>query len=81
MSYAEVLEAVLRLSPDERRELATAIDASLPPDTADEGVPNLSPAWRAEIARRSAEIDRGEAIGISWEEARQRVRGKYGLHD
>jgi len=80
-TYADVLRAVLGMSPEQRRKLAAAIDASLDAEeiTA-EGPPNLSPAWRAEIARRSAEYDRGEVQGIPWEEARARILRKYGDH-
>jgi putative addiction module component (TIGR02574 family) len=79
-TYADLLKVVLGLSPEQRRELAAAIDASLDAEeAADEVAPNLSRAWQAEIARRSAEIDRGEVHGIPWEEARRRVRSKHGL--
>jgi len=76
-TYADVLRVVLGLSPEQRRELASAIDESLSAEEiAAEGPPNLSPAWRAEIARRSAEIDAGTAKSYSWEETRQRARDR-----
>jgi putative addiction module component (TIGR02574 family) len=76
-TYADVLRVVLGLSPEQRRELAAAIDASLEVDVAaDGGAPNQSPAWRTEIARRSAEIDAGTAQSFTWEETRQRARDR-----
>ncbi len=78
-TYADVLRVVLSLTPEQRRELAAAIDASLADEeAADQGTPNLSPAWRAEIARRSAEIDAGTAKSYSWEETRERARNRAG---
>jgi putative addiction module component (TIGR02574 family) len=74
-TYADVLRVVLSMSPEQRHELREAIDASLDAeDAADQGPPNLSTAWRAEIARRSAEIDAGTAQSFTWEETRQRAR-------
>jgi putative addiction module component (TIGR02574 family) len=73
-TYAEVLQVVLSMSPQQRRELANAIDKSLVSETTDQGSPNMSPAWRAEIARRSAEIDAGTATSYSWPETQQRAR-------
>jgi putative addiction module component (TIGR02574 family) len=78
-TYADVLRVVLGLSPEQRRELANAIDASLvAEEVSDQGKPTLSPAWRAEIARRSAEIDAGTAKSFTWEETRQRARDRVG---
>jgi putative addiction module component (TIGR02574 family) len=80
-TYADVLRVVLSLSPEQRRELSAAIDASLEAEeAADEGTPNLSPAWRAEIARRSAEYDRGEVTPIPWDVVREKILRKYGDH-
>jgi len=76
-TYADVLRVALSLSSQERRELAHAIVDSLEAeDVVDQGAPNLSAAWRAEIARRSAEIDAGTAKSFSWEETRQRARDR-----
>jgi putative addiction module component (TIGR02574 family) len=78
-TYADVLRVVMNLSPEQRRDLAAAIGASLDAElTADGGAPNQSPAWRAEIARRSAEIDAGTAQSFTREETRQRARDRAG---
>ncbi len=78
-TYADVLRVVLSMSPEQRRELAAAIDASLDAgEAAEQGAPNQSSAWRAEIARRSAEIDAGTAKSFTWEETRQRARKQAG---
>ena len=82
-TYADVLRVVMSLSPEQRRELAAAIDASLDVDVdiaANGGAPNQSPAWQAEIARRSAEIDAGTAQSFTWEETRQRARDRASRH-
>ncbi len=79
-TYADVLRIAMNLSAKERSDLAQAMLQSID-ELDDDAPPRLSEAWRAEIARRSAEIDAGKVQGIPWEEARRRVRSKYGLHD
>jgi putative addiction module component (TIGR02574 family) len=39
--------------------------------------PEISAAWREEIARRSAAYVRGELQGIPWKQVREDVRRKY----
>ncbi len=60
------------LSPTERAELAYFLLTSLEP--ADEGVEE---AWRTEIARRVAEIRRGQARGRPAEEVLAELRERH----
>jgi putative addiction module component (TIGR02574 family) len=45
----------------------------------DELVAHLSDDLRAEVARRSAEIDEGAVVCQPWEEVRERLRKAAGL--
>lgn len=65
---------VALLSERERAELALALIESLDGGT-DAGVEE---AWRLEIERRSAEIDRGEVQLIPGDEVFARLRRKLG---
>ena len=65
MSIAEIREKIAALSMAERIELAMSLW-----DPIDENAIE-SPAWHAEVlAEREAEIQRGEAKFIPWEEAK-----------
>jgi putative addiction module component (TIGR02574 family) len=65
-----VLGTALTLPPDERAWLAKELIASL-----DEGEDaDVEAAWAAEIERRIADVESGEATTSSWEEARTRIR-------
>jgi putative addiction module component (TIGR02574 family) len=72
-----LLEAALRLSEEDRAELADRLFESLDPD-ADDG-PNaapgdlLHPAWADEIRRRVEDMKEGRVKGIPWEEVRRRL--------
>ena len=57
----------MKLSPEERLELAEHLFASV------EGQSGAEQQWADEIARRIAEIDSGNARLITWNEARQRI--------
>jgi len=74
-TYADVLRIALSLSAKERSELADAILDSLDEEAVESnGPPALSDEWRAEIARRSAEIDAGTAQSYTWDETKLRAR-------
>ncbi|HVS81517.1 MAG TPA: addiction module protein [Pyrinomonadaceae bacterium] len=65
-----ILGTALALPADERAWLASELIASL-----DEGKDaDVEAAWAAEIERRIAEVESGEAETTSWEEARSRIR-------
>jgi len=72
--YADVLREAMSLTPAQRSELARAMLESIDEEEGDRSPPLLSEAWRAEIARRSAEIDAGTAKSYTWEETKQRAR-------
>lgn len=63
------LEAqALRLAPDERVRLADRLLASLSADA------EVDDAWAAEVERRLAELDSGQAEAVPLEEAIARAR-------
>jgi putative addiction module component (TIGR02574 family) len=71
----QILESIRALPTEERVELATAILETVE----DEYVsPPLSPEWQAEIKRRLAEIERGEAVFVSHEEVERQLEERYG---
>jgi len=65
-----VLEEALKLTANERAEVAEQLIASLDevPDT------DVEQAWQEEIQRRLQQIDRGEVKTITWEEVQRRLR-------
>jgi putative addiction module component (TIGR02574 family) len=70
-SAKEILDAALRLDPDQRACLLAAIADSL--DTGDVG-----PGWEEEIARRLADLDAGHARTIPGDEVIDGLRRSYG---
>ena len=65
-----VLEEALKLTANERAEVAEQLIASLDeaPDT------NVEQAWQEEIQKRLQQIERGEVKTIPWEEVQRRLR-------
>lgn len=65
-----VLEEALKLSSNERAEVAERLIASLDemPDT------DVEQAWQEEVQRRLQQIERGEVKTIPWEEVQRRLR-------
>jgi putative addiction module component (TIGR02574 family) len=72
-TYASILQAAMKLSAPERAELAEALWETVDATDA-ELLSAMDDAQRAEIARRSAEIDAGTAQLRTWEEVRDRAR-------
>lgn len=62
----QVFQAYLTLNDQERDQLFDAIEEDADGHPFDE-------EWLAEIKRRSAAFDRGEAATVSWEEVQQRM--------
>ncbi|HBI41717.1 MAG TPA: addiction module component, family protein [Planctomycetales bacterium] len=60
-------QAALALPEEERVELADRLLGTLSPDVPSQ----LHPAWRAELKRRSAQIEAGEVAPIPWNEVRR----------
>jgi putative addiction module component (TIGR02574 family) len=71
---AELKQQAAQLSEEERAELALSLIESLdgPAD------PELDEAWRREIERRLAQIDRGEVQPIPGDEVFARLRRRLG---
>ena len=65
-----LLEAALKLTANERAEVAEQLIASLDevPDT------DVEQAWQEEVQRRLGQIERGEVKTIPWEEVQKRLR-------
>lgn len=59
--------AALALPEEDRVELADRLLASFPPDVPSQ----LHPAWRAELKRRSSQVDSGEITPVPWNEVRR----------
>jgi putative addiction module component (TIGR02574 family) len=74
-TLAALREMVTRLSTAERAELALELIQSLDSTEIDVGAEE---AWRIEVERRAAEIDRGEVEPIPGDEVFRRVRAKLG---
>jgi putative addiction module component (TIGR02574 family) len=64
----KLLEQALKLPAEERAALADSLLRSLEPPMD----PDIDAAWRAEVARRVAELDAG-ASTIPWEQARAEI--------
>jgi putative addiction module component (TIGR02574 family) len=65
-----VLEEALKLTANERAEVAERLIASLDevPDA------DVEQAWQEEVQRRLRQIDRGEVKTIPWEEVQRQLR-------
>jgi putative addiction module component (TIGR02574 family) len=66
----QILEEALKLPPDEREQLVDELSASLHSGFATK---EIEQAWAAEIERRSAEIDSGNAVLREWDEVRDEL--------
>ena len=71
----EIIEAALKLDPDDREQIADALWDSL--DHGDDEA-SVEKAWEEEIARRSKEIDEGRAEFVSWEEVKAEIARRLG---
>jgi putative addiction module component (TIGR02574 family) len=68
---ANLSERALKLPEDERAELARQLILSLETTEFDS---DADTEWEAEIERRAATVDRGEAQLIDWRESVERIR-------
>jgi putative addiction module component (TIGR02574 family) len=64
-----LLGEALKLSDAERADLAARLIQSLDPEADSE----VDAAWAAEIERRCAALDSGEAVTSDWSEVRERI--------
>jgi putative addiction module component (TIGR02574 family) len=65
----ELMDEVLALPEDDRREFAQELLVKLAIDT------DVLEAWYDEAERRWAEIEQGDVQTLPWDEVRQRVFG------
>jgi putative addiction module component (TIGR02574 family) len=65
----QLLHDVLRLPEPERAEMASKLIESLD----GEAESDVDEAWAAEIERRCAALDSGEAVTSDWEDVRRRI--------
>ena len=73
-TLAELKTKAAQLSDSERAELALSLIESLDGP----GDPNVEEAWRIEIERRMAQVDRGEVKLIPGDEVFARLRRRIG---
>lgn len=73
ISFEQLKQEAAKLPEAQRAELALEMLRSLDEED-DFASEEIERAWLDEIARRSAEIDRGEAIMIPGDEAIARIR-------
>ena len=66
----EILEAALKLPPEERERLVEELVASLPSDFASK---DIEQSWLTEISRRSDEIDAGTAEILEWSDVQAQI--------
>ncbi len=66
----EILEAALKLQPEEREELIEELSASL-------HAADLGEYWEAEIRRRIDDIDRGRVKTVPAEEVFSRLEQRF----
>jgi putative addiction module component (TIGR02574 family) len=71
MVKTEILEALPKLSPEERREIRAKLNELDGAEWLDEG--ELTEQEKAIIERRLDEYERNPEAGSSWEEARARI--------
>jgi hypothetical protein len=74
MIKAEILEALPKLSPEERREIRAKLNELDDEEWFDNG--ELSEQEKAIIEARLDEYDRNAGVGSSWEEAKARILGR-----
>ena len=68
---ASILKEAMKLSPEERLEIADSLVFSVFEDGPADA--DVERAWAAEVRRRVAEVDAGAAKLTSWEEVQDRM--------
>jgi putative addiction module component (TIGR02574 family) len=69
-SADSVLDAALKLPEKERARVAAELVASLDGEPED----GVEAAWAVEVERRIAEVERGDASLVPWEQVREEVK-------
>ena len=65
----KILQDALALPDEERMDLLTALSDSFEPPAVE-----FEPEWRAKIADRIGQIERGEVEPVEWDEVETRIR-------
>jgi putative addiction module component (TIGR02574 family) len=73
--FAELRDEALQLPEKERLRLADELYESIEPGA----VPDLSPAWKAEISRRLKSIEDGTAVLLDHDHAMRELKEKHGF--
>ena len=71
----EIIEAALKLDPEEREQIADALWDSL--DHGDDEA-SVEKAWDEEIARRNKQIDEGGAELVEWNDVKAAIARRLG---
>jgi putative addiction module component (TIGR02574 family) len=71
-SAENLLREALQLPESERAEIAAKLIQSLEP----EADADVDAAWAAEIERRCAALDSGEAVTSDWADVRRRIESE-----
>jgi putative addiction module component (TIGR02574 family) len=70
-----LLREVLKLSPEERADVAAELLASLD-DAPIAEADDVEREWGAEIERRARRVLAGKSAGVPWEQVERSVRGR-----
>jgi putative addiction module component (TIGR02574 family) len=73
VNKATILAEIMRLTPEERRELSDQLNATV----AEDEDFALTPEQMAEIDRRIEEHRRDPSSAVPWEEVRDTLRARY----
>ncbi|MEP6655524.1 MAG: addiction module protein [Myxococcales bacterium] len=71
----EIIEAALKLDPQERELIADALWDSL--EHGDDEV-SVEKAWDDEVARRAKELDEGRAELVDWDDVKAKIAHRLG---
>jgi putative addiction module component (TIGR02574 family) len=79
MSKAQILEELMKLTPEERKEVRAKLNEMDPLEDAwlDED-DSLSEAQKALLEERLADLERHPEKSIPWEEAKARLNARFG---
>ena len=75
MTRDAVLQEALRLTPEERADVAAELLESLD-DESVESREVIERAWAEEIERRARRVLAGESTGTPWDEVRRRLEAR-----
>jgi putative addiction module component (TIGR02574 family) len=71
----KVLADALALPESDREALVEVLLTSLRLGSAGE----VEAAWSEEVVRRLERLQKGETVPVDWDEAKRRIRAKYGF--